>query len=359
MPHSTIFSRFRADHRRVLAELARVERRLPASRSGRGAVAPRARRAWAESLRPTLDRLARQFDTHMAAEDDHLFPALLAAIPETRDSLVPLRDEHAELRAMLANLDVVLKQPGTPARDEQLLVQWRDFSELLRIHIRKEEAGVFNIAEHALPADALSRIESRRFPGRAKGRGPAGRLSSKGASFMRRMGILVIALGIVLALHACGGKPAATESGSGTATPAASTTALAGGGTSSSGGGLAAVSRYDSGPRAGESVRNEAMAKVGEGLFKTKGCSACHAFGRKLTCPDLQGVSMRRTALWMENQILHPDVMVKQDPISHALFAKFALQMPNQGLTPDEVKQVIEYFKHMDHETGESKAESH
>jgi hypothetical protein len=61
---------------------------------------------------------------------------------------------------------------------------------------------------------------------------------------------------------------------------------------------------------------------------------------------------MRRTAAWMENQILHPDVMVKTDPIAHDLFAKFALQMPNQGLTADQADQVIEYFKHMDHEAG-------
>ena len=62
---------------------------------------------------------------------------------------------------------------------------------------------------------------------------------------------------------------------------------------------------------------------------------------------------MRRTAAWMEQQILHPDLMVKQDPISRQLFAQFALQMPNQGLTPDEARAVIEYFKHRDHETSE------
>ena len=50
----------------------------------------------------------------------------------------------------------------------------------------------------------------------------------------------------------------------------------------------------------------------------------------------------------MENQILHPDVMTKTDPISHELFATYALQMPKQGLTPDEAKQVIEHLKKLD-----------
>jgi cytochrome c551/c552 len=118
---------------------------------------------------------------------------------------------------------------------------------------------------------------------------------------------------------------------------------------------LAAVSQYDGGPRAFETTGNEEMAEHGKTLFQTKGCSACHTFGKRSTGPDLAGVSQRRTAAWMEHQILHPDVMVKQDPISHGLFAQFALQMPNQGLTSDEAKAVIEYFKHRDHEAGEAK----
>ena len=123
---------------------------------------------------------------------------------------------------------------------------------------------------------------------------------------------------------------------------------------SSSSGTVAKVSQYDSGPRAVETERDEALAEKGKGLFQTKGCSACHAFGAKSAGPDLAGVTKRRTAAWMEQQILHPEIMVKEDPISRGLFAQFALQMPNQGLTSEEARAVIEYFKHRDHEAGES-----
>src|SRR5262245_27224273 len=122
---------------------------------------------------------------------------------------------------------------------------------------------------------------------------------------------------------------------------------------------LASVSKYDSGPRAGETPIDEGRAEQGEKLFQTKGCSACHAFGKRVTGPDLAGVTMRRTAAWMESQILHPDLMVKQDPTARALFAQYALQMPKQGLTPDEAKAVIEFFKHKDHEAGEAGKEKH
>lgn len=106
----------------------------------------------------------------------------------------------------------------------------------------------------------------------------------------------------------------------------------------------------DHGPRASESAVSEPLVEQGEQLFKDKGCSACHAFGKRVTGPDLAGVSQRRTARWIESQILHPDRMVKADPISRQLFAQFALQMPNQGLTEAQAKAVIEYFKHRDHE---------
>jgi mono/diheme cytochrome c family protein len=114
----------------------------------------------------------------------------------------------------------------------------------------------------------------------------------------------------------------------------------------------AALSPYDGGPRAGEAPVVAAQIPVGEKLFKVKGCSACHAFGKRLTCPDLRGVTMRRTASWMEHQILHPEIMTKEDPISRKLLAEYAQQMPNQGLTQDEARSVIEFFKHNDEEAG-------
>jgi cytochrome c len=124
------------------------------------------------------------------------------------------------------------------------------------------------------------------------------------------------------------------------------------GGDPSPAGSASATSQYDAGPRAGEQPVDAAKVEAGEKLFQTKGCSACHAFGKRLSCPDLNGVTMRRTALWMENQILHPEVMTKQDPISKQLFGQYALQMPNQGLTPDEANSVIEFLKHKNKDSG-------
>jgi cytochrome c551/c552 len=164
----------------------------------------------------------------------------------------------------------------------------------------------------------------------------------------RRPSLPVAFLLTTLLAAGCGGKqsePAATNTASAPPSSATGTT-----GTTT----VPAVSPYDSGPRAAESPVNKAQAELGEKLFQTKGCSACHAFGKKVTGPDLAGVTQRRTAIWIEHQILHPEVMTKEDPIARELFAKHSLQMPNQKLTEDEARAVIEYFKHKDKEAGEA-----
>jgi cytochrome c551/c552 len=107
----------------------------------------------------------------------------------------------------------------------------------------------------------------------------------------------------------------------------------------------ASGSKYDAGPRAAEAALDHTLAAKGEQLFKDKGCSACHAFGARMSGPDLAGVAMRRTAQWLEQQMLHPEVMAKEDPIARQMIAEFALQMPNQGLQPEEARAIVEFLK--------------
>ena len=97
---------------------------------------------------------------------------------------------------------------------------------------------------------------------------------------MNRIVAGLVVVTAVIALAGCGAKEGGSN-GSAAAKPAAS------------------GSKYDSGPRAAESAVNEDLAEQGEKLFQLKGCSACHTFGKKMSGPDLAGVTMRRTAEWM------------------------------------------------------------
>jgi hemerythrin-like domain-containing protein len=145
MTPSNVFQRMREDHRRVLARITVLET----------AAATSASRDWpGPEIGYVLAMLARQFRTHMAAEDEVLYPALAEALPGTRPSLEPLEADHASLRMMLSDLEESLREPSSRSRNEAIAVQLRDLVDLLRIHIRKEEVVVFAVAERA-----LSRIE--------------------------------------------------------------------------------------------------------------------------------------------------------------------------------------------------------
>jgi hemerythrin-like domain-containing protein len=144
MDEAGIFERMRGDHRRVLATVAGIEADLLSG--GVRALGPRDE----ERLREACALMESQFTSHMAAEDEILYPSLMQTLPETRASVVPLAGEHLELRDMLARLTATLDEPAGPERDEQIAVQIRDFIDLLRIHIRKEEALVISVAERVL-----------------------------------------------------------------------------------------------------------------------------------------------------------------------------------------------------------------
>ena len=153
---SQTFRPFRDDHRRVLARLDALERTIATGRRrfrlGRGAQA---------ELHGLVTLLFQQFASHMAGEERVLYPALLEAFPGARASLTPLEHEHAETRNMLLRLDELLGQPAGAARDEQVIVQTQDLVELLRIHIRKEEQLVLNVASRVLTSDEMARLDTR------------------------------------------------------------------------------------------------------------------------------------------------------------------------------------------------------
>ena len=159
--------------------------------------------------------------------------------------------------------------------------------------------------------------------------------------------VVVLSLGAVLSAGCGGGKSENQPPPSSQPSPANPP--------ADTGAAMPAESPYDKGPRAAESPVDLALATQGEKLFQTKGCMVCHAFGKKVTGPDLAGVTHRRTKTWLEHQILHPEVMTKSDPIAHELLKKHTIQMPNQKLTEDEARAVIEFFKRKDKEAGAPK----
>ena len=154
---------------------------------------------------------------------------------------------------------------------------------------------------------------------------------------MQRHYWITLVLGLALFVAGCGEKTSATNS--------------AGSQTDPSG------SQLNSGPKAIETVSiNPGLADWGAKVFKTRACVTCHAIGERKQGPDLAGVATRRTEAWMTKQIVDPEWMVKNDPISRQLFAEYALQMANQQVPEQEVKALIQFLVRESQKTAGSSA---
>ncbi len=87
------------------------------------------------------------------------------------------------------------------------------------------------------------------------------------------------------------------------------------------------------------------MAASGEAVYNQM-CLACHRIGQKFIGPAPNGVLERRSPEWVMNMIMNPERMVKEDPLAKDLLMEFnGSPMANQGLTQDQARAVLEYFR--------------
>lgn len=91
---------------------------------------------------------------------------------------------------------------------------------------------------------------------------------------------------------------------------------------------------------------DKALAKKGEGLFETK-CSACHKLDERYVGPAQRDLLDRRSPEYIMNMILNPDEMVKKHPEAKKMLAEFMTPMPNQNLSREEARSILEYFRYM------------
>lgn len=90
---------------------------------------------------------------------------------------------------------------------------------------------------------------------------------------------------------------------------------------------------------------DQAMAEEGKAVYDQM-CLACHRVGKKFIGPAPDGILERRSPEWVMNMILNPEVMVKEDPLAKELLIEFnGSPMANQGLTEEQARAVLEYFR--------------
>ncbi len=92
-------------------------------------------------------------------------------------------------------------------------------------------------------------------------------------------------------------------------------------------------------------VVDQDMAAHGKEVYN-KMCTACHKADKKFIGPSPTGILERRSPEWVMNMILNPEGMVKEDPLAKDLLMEFnGAPMANQGLSKEDARAVLEYFR--------------
>ncbi|HBI02242.1 MAG TPA: cytochrome C [Flavobacterium sp.] len=91
-----------------------------------------------------------------------------------------------------------------------------------------------------------------------------------------------------------------------------------------------------------------AMASEGEKVAGVK-CMSCHKLtDERLVGPGWKGVTERRTPEWIMNFSTNPDPMIDKDPELQAQLELCLVRMPNQALTDDDARNILEYMRQND-----------
>lgn len=148
----------------------------------------------------------------------------------------------------------------------------------------------------------------------------------------------------MILIGSCGSKQSSAPGTSGEA-PGSNTSAEA------------PASDYD--PKRGEGKFNESnlvleaslnapMAEAGEIASGVK-CTSCHKLSdERLVGPGWKGVTTRRTPHWIMNFITNPEPMIDKDPELQAQLELCLVRMPNQSLTEEEARNILEFMRKND-----------
>lgn len=101
-------------------------------------------------------------------------------------------------------------------------------------------------------------------------------------------------------------------------------------------------------------------AHPGEAIFLSA-CASCHTIGYgERYAPDLAAVTLRREEDWLKAFIMNPDLVLKSgDPIAEVLNDDYpGVVMPNLGLNPVDVEDLLSYLKAADARLAVSEEEA-
>src|SRR6266496_1659303 len=93
---------------------------------------------------------------------------------------------------------------------------------------------------------------------------------------------------------------------------------------------------------------DEDMISKAQLIYNAK-CFACHKLTtEKLVGPGWKGVTDRREPEWIMNFITNTQVMLDKDLAAESMMVTCVVRMPNQDLTDEQARQILEYMRKND-----------
>ena len=95
---------------------------------------------------------------------------------------------------------------------------------------------------------------------------------------------------------------------------------------------------------------NAEWVSVGKGIYELK-CQSCHRLTEeKLVGPGWKNVTQRRKPVWIMNMITNVDMMLEKDAEAQKLLELCMVRMPNQNITQEDARKILEYMRSNDGE---------
>jgi len=86
----------------------------------------------------------------------------------------------------------------------------------------------------------------------------------------------------------------------------------------------------------------------GKSIYELK-CQSCHRLtGDRLVGPGWKDVTKRRKPEWIMNMATNVDMMLEKDAEAQKLLEQCMVRMPNQNLSKDQAREVLEFMRSND-----------
>jgi cytochrome c551/c552 len=95
---------------------------------------------------------------------------------------------------------------------------------------------------------------------------------------------------------------------------------------------------------------NAEWVTTGKATYELK-CQSCHRLTEeKLVGPGWKDVTKRRQPVWIMNMITNVEIMLEKDAEAQKLLEQCMVRMPNQNISQDDARKVLEYMRSNDGE---------